>query len=192
MSGAPYTVLIVPGLRDHVADHWQSLLAARLPRSRTVPPLGRNNLDLAARVEAIEREAVAIEGPLIIVAHSAGALMVVHWAAQTRRHVLGALLVTPPDLAWPLPDGYPAFRALEASGWIPTPRVPLPFPTIVAASRNDPLAVFADVAAMAEEWGAKLEDLGEVGHLNPASGHGSWPRAEHLIEDLATGVSQHR
>jgi predicted alpha/beta hydrolase family esterase len=30
MSGA--TVLIVPGLRDHVAEHWQTVLGARLPR----------------------------------------------------------------------------------------------------------------------------------------------------------------
>ena len=33
------TVLIVPGLRDHVPDHWQTLLAAKLPRVHTVAPL---------------------------------------------------------------------------------------------------------------------------------------------------------
>ena len=43
------TVLIVPGLRDHVPDHWQTLLAARLPRVRTVPPMGRADLDCARR-----------------------------------------------------------------------------------------------------------------------------------------------
>ena len=35
------TVLIVPGLRDHVAEHWQTLLAGRLPRVRVVEPMGR-------------------------------------------------------------------------------------------------------------------------------------------------------
>ena len=30
MSPAVPTVLIVPGLRDHVAQHWQTLLAAEL------------------------------------------------------------------------------------------------------------------------------------------------------------------
>ena len=30
------TVVIVPGLRDHVAEHWQTLLADRLPNTRTV------------------------------------------------------------------------------------------------------------------------------------------------------------
>ena len=54
MSGA--TVLIVPGLRDHVAEHWQTLLGARLPRVRTVPPMGRDDLDCTARCAAIERE----------------------------------------------------------------------------------------------------------------------------------------
>jgi predicted alpha/beta hydrolase family esterase len=27
-------------------------------------------------------------------------------------------------------------------------------------------------------------DLGEVGHLNPASGHGPWPRAEDLLREV--------
>ena len=47
------TVLIVPGLRDHVAQHWQALLASQLPHVRTVTPMGRDNLDCLARVEAI-------------------------------------------------------------------------------------------------------------------------------------------
>ena len=112
------TVLIVPGLRDHVADHWQTLLAARAPRPRIVPPLGRENLDCAARVAAIEREARAIEGPLILVGHRAGVPVTVHWAMRTMRPVLGALLAAPPDLETPLPDGYPTMAQLAASGWL--------------------------------------------------------------------------
>ncbi len=45
------TILFVPGLRDHVADHWQTLLAAELPGSRTVAPLEHDKLSCAARVE---------------------------------------------------------------------------------------------------------------------------------------------
>ena len=38
------TVLIVPGLRDHVADHWQTLLAEGLEKVVTVPPLTSDKL----------------------------------------------------------------------------------------------------------------------------------------------------
>lgn len=185
MVARPATVLIVPGLRDHVAAHWQTLLAERLARVRVVPPMGREDLDCAARVHAIEREAQAIEGPLLIVAHSGGVVMLAHWALQTRRPVLGALLAAPPDFERPMPDGYPTVAQLNASGWLPVPRQRLPFPSIVAASRNDPLAEYERVADLARDWGSRLVDLGEVGHLNPASGFGHWPEAEQFIDELA-------
>jgi predicted alpha/beta hydrolase family esterase len=188
----PPTVLIVPGLRDHVETHWQTLLAARLARVRTVPAMGREDLDCAARVEAIEREAQAVEGPLVIVAHSGGVVMVAHWARRTRRPVLGALLVTPPDFERPMPAGYPTLAQLDATGWLPVPRERLPFASIVATSRNDPLGDCARVAEMAAGWGSRLVDLGEVGHLNPASGFGPWPRAEQLIAEVAILGSEAR
>jgi len=178
------TVLIVPGLRDHVAEHWQTLLAARLPRVRMVEPMGREDLDCVRRVRAIEREANAIEGPLLLVAHSGGVIMVAHWAKRTQRTVHGALLATPPDFERPMPDGYPTIDALRVGGWLPVPLSRLPFRSVVAASRNDPLGSFDRVAGMARDWGSGLVDLGEVGHLNPASGYGDWPGADLLIAEL--------
>lgn len=183
MASQP-TVLIVPGLRDHVEQHWQTLLAARLSRVRTVAPMGRENLDLAGRVAAIEREAQAIGGPLVIVAHSGGTIAVAHWARSTRVRVAGALMAVPPDFERPMPEGFPTIRQLHDKGWLPIPRTTLPFPSIVAASRNDPLAHYTRVAELASDWGSQLVDLGDVGHLNPASGFGPWPRAESLIVDL--------
>jgi predicted alpha/beta hydrolase family esterase len=179
------TILIVPGLRDHVADHWQTLLAARLDRVRAVPPMGRENLDLAARVRSIEQTARRIEGPMIVVAHSGGVITVAHWAGETRSHVVGALLATPPDFERPMPPGFPSTYALRASGWLPIPRERLAFPSVVAASRNDPLAAYDRVMDLAVAWGSRLVDLGEVGHLNPASGFGEWPRAMTLIDELS-------
>ncbi|NML44088.1 serine hydrolase family protein [Ramlibacter sp. G-1-2-2] len=182
------TVLVVPGLRDHVAEHWQTLLAARLPRVRVVPPMGRGDLDCAKRVEAIEREAQSIEGPIVIVAHSGGVIMVAHWAQRTKRPVLGALLATPPDFERPMPEGYPTLADLKDGGWLPVPRTRLPFMSVVAASRNDPLADTKRVMQLAHDWGSSVVDLGEVGHLNPASGYGPWPEAERLIDALTTAA----
>ena len=114
--------------------------------------------------------------------------MLAHWARTTRRPVLGALLATPPDFERPMPEGYPTMAALEAGGWLPVPRESLPFPSIVAASQDDPLGAFDRVAELARGWGSRLVDLGAVGHLNPASGFGEWPMAERLISELETGA----
>ncbi len=148
--------------------------------------MGRTDLDCAVRVAAIERAAQSVTGALVIVAHSGGCLMLAHWAQQTRRPVQAALLAVPPDFEAPMPAGYPTLAELDAAGWLPVPRTRLPFRNIVAASRNDPLAAFERVAALAEGWGSELADLGEVGHLNPASGFGDWPQADHFIERLST------
>jgi len=184
-----FTVLIVPGLRDAVDDHWQTVLEKSLRRASrpvaAVLPMGREELSCSARVAAIERATQSIEGPIVVVAHSGGCIMLAHWARRTKRAVRGALLATPPDFEKPMPDGYPTIEQLRAGGWLPVPRATLPFPSIVAASRNDPLARFSRVAALASDWGSAIVDLGFVGHLNPASGFGPWPGADELIGDLS-------
>ena len=65
------------------------------------------------------------------------------------------------------------------------PRERLPFRSIVAASRNDPLAASTASLALARGLGQRVVDLGAVGHLNPASGYGVWPGADALIEALS-------
>ncbi|BCN57754.1 RBBP9/YdeN family alpha/beta hydrolase [Prescottella equi] len=187
-SSVSPTVVIVPGLRDHVDDHWQTLLAAGLDRVRIVPPLEHDRLSLDARVAALDDVLTGIDGPIVLVAHSAGVMIAVHWASRHDRPVAGALLATPPDFSTPLPAGYPTLPDLDANGWNPVPRSPLPFPSIVAASRNDPLAEFTAVVDLAHAWGSRLVDLGEVGHLNPASGYGEWPRASELLDELLTTI----
>lgn len=178
------TVLIVPGLREHVAEHWQTLLAAELDKVVTVPPLTEDKLNCRTRVEAIEQALASIEGSVILVAHSAGVLMTVHWAAQASRQIKGALLVTPPDLGASWPAQYPSAEAMQAGGWHPLPRTRLPFPSLVVMSQNDPLASCEAVQAMAVDWGSELVDAGAVGHLNPASGFGPWPQAQALLARL--------
>jgi predicted alpha/beta hydrolase family esterase len=180
------TILIVPGLRDHVAEHWQTLLEQKLPNARSVPPLENDKLSRAARVAALDEALAAIDGPVILVAHSAGVMITAHWAARhAHRHpIVGALLATPSDLESPLPAGYPSTDALRDNGWLPIPRDPLPFPSIVATSTNDPLGSLPRITALAMAWGSRVENVGAVGHLNPAAGFGEWPRAEAFVREL--------
>ena len=150
-----HTTVIVPGLRKHVDDHWQTRLAAKLSGAVVVPSFDRDKRDLAGRVADLHQVILDAGAPVTIVAHSAGVLTTVHWARKHDLPVRGALLATPPDLARPLPAEYPSLRELKESGWLPIPRTRLWFPSI-----------------------------GPVGHLNPASGYGEWPGAEALLDVL--------
>ncbi|KAA0016519.1 RBBP9/YdeN family alpha/beta hydrolase [Antrihabitans cavernicola] len=190
MNDSKVTVVIVPGLRDHVADHWQTHLADQLEHTVTVPPLEHDKLSRAARVAALDEVVNSIDGPIVLVAHSAGVITTVHWAQQSTRPIVGALLATPADLEQPLPHGYPTADQLDDAGWTPIPRRRLPFPSIVAASSNDPLGSSRRIAGMAEAWGSRLVSLGPVGHLNPAAGYGRWPQAKDLVQDLIAAREQ--
>jgi hypothetical protein len=198
------TIILVPGLRGHVEDHWQTRLAAKLPNTRVVESFGRDKRDLGGRVNDLQQVVEDVDGPATIVAHSAGCLVTVHWARLhaarlhgarlngTRRQgadrddapVRGALLATPPDLATPLPGEYPSLDELREQGWLPIPRTPLPFASVVAASTNDTLGDHERVRALADAWGSRFVGIGPVGHLNPASGYGEWPEAEVLLDVL--------
>jgi predicted alpha/beta hydrolase family esterase len=183
------TVVLVPGLRGHVEDHWQTRLAASLPGTRTVPPLGRTDAGLRARVTLLDRVVQDVGGPVVLVAHSAGVLVTVHWAAEfAPTSVVGALLATPPVLATELPPEYPSIAELRAAGWLPIPRTALPFPSIVAASSDDPLGNPVRLRSLAASWGSTVHDLGAVGHLNGASGFGEWAEAVELIAQLQSRV----
>lgn len=181
------TLLLVPGLRDEAPGHWQAILAGQCPGAVSLPALGRRNIDLAARLVQIEDAVQAIKGPVVVVAHSGGAIATAHWAQRTRAAtaVHGALLTTPPLFAGPLGPEFPDLAEFQRNGWMPIPRAPLPFCSIVAASRNDPLGSYEGVSELARDWGARLFDLGDSGHLNPASGFGPWPAALELVRELA-------
>jgi uncharacterized protein len=141
-------------------------------------------------VAAVAAALQTIDGEVVIAAHSAGCLMVAAWAQNPTRRIKGALLAAPADLENPLPAGYPALDDLQANGWLPMARVALPFPALVVASRNDPLASFEKVAELAGAWQAELYDAGEVGHLNPPSGFGAWGEALPLLARLSGQVRE--
>jgi len=184
------TVLLVPGLRDHVPEHWQTHLEKKLPNARSVQPLTRDKLSCAMRVKALDDAIAESPQPVLLVAHSAGVMMVAHWARAMSRPILGALLVAPPDLENPLPEGYPQIDDIRRNGWLPIPRQPLPFSSLMAVSTDDPLCKFERGIELARQWGSRVVNLGAVGHVNPASGFGEWPRAEALIQEFALDLVQ--
>jgi uncharacterized protein len=178
------TIVFVPGLRDHVEEHWQTILQKKIPGARSVPPLENDKLSRAARVEALQAALAGIDGPVILVAHSAGVMITVNWAQKYDRPIHGAVLAAPADVESPMPAGYPTVDVLRDNGWCPIPRERLPFPSILAASTNDPLCAFERAAGFARDWDSRFVDVGAVGHINPAAGFGEWAQAEDLIRQL--------
>jgi predicted alpha/beta hydrolase family esterase len=178
------TILMVPGLRGDMPDHWQTILEGELPKTACVPRIGTANLSCAAWVQALDDTLAEIPGPVILVAHSAGCLITTHWAQSHSRPIRGALLAAPPDFETPMPAPYPPIDSLRDNGWMPTPSAKLAFPSIVAASSNDPLGSITRAQEMAANWGSRFVDIGPAGHLNPAAGFGPWPRAHDFVREL--------
>jgi predicted alpha/beta hydrolase family esterase len=187
------TVLLVPGLHGSGPGHWQTFWERQHDNCSKVE-LGRwddphrntwiNNLNLAIRQAG---------RPVVLAAHSLGCLAVAWWARLEQREweqqgsaspVVGALMVAPPEV-----DFFPLDERIGR--FAPTPTDPLPFPSYLVASHNDPWMGFHTSKALAARWGSRLVDAGDAGHLNAESQLGEWTFGWELLDDLiATAGSQ--
>jgi hypothetical protein len=99
------------------------------------------------------------------------------WSLGNQERVIGALLVAPPDVER---DDTPE----RIKSFAPLPREPLPFPSLLVASRDDPYATFETSSRIAAMWGSQLIDAGVLGHINAASGIGEWSEGLRLLASL--------
>ena len=179
-------VLNVPGLGNSGSLHWQSRWEENYPWFERVELGLWENPDRQIWVERLDRAIRAAGRPVILVAHSLGCLAVSWWAAISgqgyRDPVAGALLVAPAD-----PERAGVQGCISHFG--PVPKTPLPFPSILVASRNDPHASFERSRHFARTWGSHLIDAGEAGHLNADSGLGNWPLGISLVDRLVDAAS---
>jgi len=177
------TVLIVPGLGDSGAEHWQSLWEATDPRFHRVR---QRDWELPSLPEWVEALDVAVKGaptPPLIVAHSLGCALVAHWFGRMRRPVAAALLVAPADVDSPehTPPEVRCFR--------PIPLDRLPFPSTVVGSSDDPYVAPARARWFAQRWGSRFVLIEEAGHINTESKLGEWPEGRRLLAALESETS---
>ena len=90
----------------------------------------------------------------------------------------GALLVAPVDIDNAGLDAIATFASV--------PLAPLPFPSIVVASTDDPWATLERARRLADTWGSDFVDAGPLGHLNSASGVGDWPAGREILKGLTS------
>jgi uncharacterized protein len=170
MRTADVEILMIPGWTGSGPDHWQTRWETRLKTSRRVHQDDWDTVDLAKWTTRLLEAVASAEMPVVLVAHSCGVPTVVHAAERMPKSaVIGAFLVCPPCEAACL-----AIPGMDP-GFVPYPRVPLPFASLLIASRTDEHCPYEDAGDMALAWGSALVDAGDSGHLNTASGHGPWP-----------------
>ena len=171
-------ILLLPGWQNSGPDHWQSLWEARhgYPRVEQHDWMRPLRGDWSAR---LEETVVDADGPVVLVAHSLGCILAAWWAAHSpnAHRVQGALLVAPGDVE--RPD-----LAAQIHGWSPIARQPLPFPSVLVGSRNDPYCSYERAEGLGEAWGARFVDGGARGHINAESGLADWPEGHHLLHTL--------
>ena len=162
-------ILIVPGYKGSSNEHWQSRWERKLSTARRVTQIEWSKPVREDWTAAVADAVNAATRPAIIVAHSLGVAAVVQAIAAFRKPVAGGFFVAPPDVS------NDAIRPKHLKTFGPYPRDPLPFPSVVVASRTDGFSSFDAAEDIAGAWGSLFVDAGDVGHLNAESGHGPWP-----------------
>jgi predicted alpha/beta hydrolase family esterase len=162
-------ILIVPAPGDLDPDHWQSRWQAKLSTARLVLTGSGPDLPLKQWISLLAGAAQEASRPTLFVGHGLGAAAIIHAAPQLGEGVRGAFLVAPPpeESLASMPDIDPGFRIY--------PRDPLPFPSIVVASRSASETSFEETEDLSFAWGSRLLDAGDAGRIDSASGHGPWP-----------------
>jgi len=175
-------ILIIPGWMNSGPDHWQSRWESAHGYQR-VQQQDWDSPVVADWVARLDEAIGASPMPPLLVAHSLGCIAVAHWAAtHSSVRAAAAFLVAPADVEQ-------ADTPEPLRPFAPIPIQPLPFPTVVVASRDDPYATFDRAEVLARAWGAALVDAGMAGHLNTAAGLGPWPAGEALLHGLVTRLA---
>jgi uncharacterized protein len=173
MRIAEADVLILPGLGNSGPGHWQRRWGERFPHAAFVEQDDWDDPRLGDWVARIHQDIMLATRPVVLVAHSLAVLAVVHTAQRLKdTKVRGAFLVSPPDLG---SEGLPSAVRELAKTFGNVPRDPLPFPSLLVISSNDPYGTVEHAADLAAAWGSELHHAGNAGHINVASGHGPWP-----------------
>lgn len=169
-------VLIVPGLHGSGPAHWQTRWQRLHPVFERVEQTRWDVPDLDAWSDRLDQALRDDARPAVVVAHSFGCLATVH--CRSHQHIAGALLVAPAD---------PQKFALEQ-------RVlhPLPAPSIVIGSANDPWMSDTRAAGWAERWGSAFFNAGPLGHINADSDLGDWRFGLYCLHHLLVSIKARR
>ena len=168
--------VIVPGVGGSEHDHWQSWLQRQLKSCSRVQQQDWNKPVLHTWVEQFVKTVQAIQEPIQIVAHSFGCLTTVAALAQhpeLNQKINNLVLVAPANPARFGDAGFARESQNDYQQYFH--QLKLQVPTQMIISENDPWLNFQDALQLAKAWKIRPKNLGQVGHINVASGFGPFP-----------------
>ena len=168
--------VIVPGVGGSEHDHWQSWLQRQLKSCSRVQQQDWNKPVLHEWIEQFVKTVQAIQEPIQIVAHSFGCLTTVAALAQhpeLNQKIKNLVLVAPANPARFGDDGFARESQNDYQQYFQ--QLKLQVPTQMIISENDPWLNFQDALQLAKTWKIRPKNLGQVGHINVASGFGPFP-----------------
>lgn len=174
-----HRVLIVPGLNDSDANHWQTLWQQRIANSERIEVEDWHEADLDKWRTAIKKSLSSLDRPAILIAHSFGALAAASIAADYPELIAGLFLVAPADPEkFKIADRLPARR--------------LSVPVHLIASDNDPWMNISEAEHWALTWGANFLRLKNKGHINSKSAVGVWQEGLHQLNALVRRITHEK
>lgn len=177
----PVDTLILPGLNGSPETHWQRHWARDNPESRIVEQHDWACPERRDWFVRLERVVEMVGNDLWLVGHSLGCILAAHFAeSRLAGRIRGALLVAPCDLET-TEALHPCIIKFGAM-----PARPLPFPSLIVGSLNDPYMPAERLRRAACAWGSDLVDIGHAGHINIASGFDRWTAGYDFLDLLKT------
>lgn len=180
--------LIVPGVGGSEYDHWQSWLQRDLMQCSRVEQKDWNYPILKKWVAEFVQSIQKIDDDIEIVAHSFGCLTSLAALAQhpnLMHNIKKLILVAPANPERFGEQGFAHDSQNNYSAYFHTLKK-LQVPTVMLISENDPWLSFEDAQVLANSWEIKPINLGQVGHINVASGFGPFPE---IKQYLSSGTS---
>ena len=171
--------LNLPGYGGSGPKHWQTLWEKIDPVFMRVEQKNWKHPVCSEWVATLDAKMTESADQVVLVAHSLACLLVAHWAkAASPRNlakVTGAFLVG-------IPDTGAAVFPEAALGFAPLPLDPLPFPSLIVASTDDPYGTSEFARQCARAFGGGIVILGARGHINSDSGLGVWDEGRKLLD----------
>ena len=177
-------LLIIPGLGDSGVGHWQNFWLDHFPNTTKVTQDNWDEPLLNDWLDRLDETIQSIQEPTILVAHSLATILVAHWA-KTFEHpfIKGALLVAPADVN--------SSEHTPECIWnfAPIPIKPLPFPSIVVGSENDPYMTLERAYELSKSWGSDFINIGRKRHINSEMKLGLWEEGQEILKLLIQKIN---